>query len=236
VSAVATRPLRSARRALGRLHRRLGSSFSDLDHKARLARLARGKPSSYRAYLHGQLDRTLSKRANDPGIGARLLIGRVSEVVPPSADASVLCVGCRNTIELDEFRNRGYGDVVGIDLFSQSSDILVMDMHDLAFPDNRFDVVYASHSLEHAYDLDRVLHEIARVGREGAAVAVEVPVRHKGSDADLVEFAGLDDLRAALEGHGMVIWEDEQPPRSPTNDQGSAVARIVYALPGARAG
>jgi SAM-dependent methyltransferase len=220
----------SLRHALGGLRRRLRAAVSDLDHKAGLRRLGRGRPASYRAYLDGQLARSLSRRANDPGVGARFLIDRAARAMPPSSGSSVLCVGCRNPVELDEFRARGYAEVVGIDLFSLRSDILVMDMHDLAFPDDRFDVVYASHSLEHAYDLERVLHELGRVGRPGAALAVEVPVRHRGSDADLVEFAGVCELRRALEPLGTVLWEEEQPARSPTNEQGSAVARLVLAL------
>jgi SAM-dependent methyltransferase len=224
----------AARRRLGQLRRRLGGSLSDLDHKARLRRLARGRPPAYRDYLAGQLARTLSKRSNDPGVGARVLTDRTASAAPPSAEASVLCVGCRNTVELEELSRRGYGEVVGIDLFSQDPAILVMDMHELTFPDDRFDVVYASHSLEHAYDLDRVLREVSRVGRDGAVLAVEVPVRHKGSDADLVEFSGLGDLRRVLEPLGDVLWEDEQPARTETNEQGSAVARVVLALRKAR--
>jgi SAM-dependent methyltransferase len=230
---MATRALIAARGALGRARRRLRAGVADLDHRARLRRLGRGRPPEYREYLRGQLARTLSKRSNDPGIGARVLIDRAVDAAGSPGGASVLCVGCRNTVELDEFRRRGFGDVVGIDIFSQSPEIVVMDMHELAFPDERFDVVYASHSLEHAYDLGRVLREIARVGRAGAVLAVEVPVRHRGSDADLVEFSGLEDLRRALEPFGEVLWEDEQPARSPTNEQGSAVARLVLSLGGA---
>ncbi len=226
VSTVGRRP----RRALGRARRALRGAISDLGHRLRLRRLARARPEPYRAYLREQLERTLSKRANDPGIGARVLIERAVAVVPPQPGAAVLCVGCRNPIELDEFRARGYTDVVGIDLFSQRDDILVMDMHDMAFPDDRFDVVYASHSLEHAYDVAQALAEIGRVGRPGAAVAIEVPVRHKGSDADRLELAGLAELRRLVEPYGRVVWADEQPARSPTNDQGSAVARVVLRL------
>jgi SAM-dependent methyltransferase len=229
---VAASALRSTRRALGILRRRLRAGLADRDHRSRLERLGSGRPAAYREYLRGQLARTLSKRANDPGVGARVLAARAAAAAPPAPGRAVLCVGCRNGVELDEFARRGYDDVVGIDLFSQRPDILVMDMHDLSFPDERFDVVYASHSLEHAYDLDRVLREIARVARPGAVLAVEVPVRHKGSDADLVEFSGLDDLKRRLAPLGAVVWEEEQPARSATNDQGSAVARLVVALGG----
>ena len=54
-----------------------------------------------------------------------------------------------------------------------------MDMHEMTFSDDSFDVVYASHSLEHSYDVERVVREIVRVARDGAVVGVEVP----GSDS-----------------------------------------------------
>jgi SAM-dependent methyltransferase len=193
-------------------------------------RLEAGRPDEYREYLETQLRRSLSKRANDPGIGARVLIDAVAQSAGERR-SSILCVGCRNPVELDEFRARGFENVVGIDLFSQRDDILVMDMHELTFPDDSFDVVYASHALEHAYDVGAVVGQIARVGREGALVAVEVPVRHRGSTADRVEFSGLDELRQTLGAHlGEELLAEEQEARSPTNEQGSDVARIVFRL------
>jgi SAM-dependent methyltransferase len=162
-------------------------------------------------------------------VGARVLVERLVERGGLSAESSVLCIGSRNGIELDLFRSHGVGDVVGIDLFSQRRDILVMDMHALRFPDDRFDAVYASHALEHAYDLDTVLGEIGRVTRQGGAVAVEVPVRYKGSDADLIVFESLGELREALAPHvATVLWDEEQPAGSRTNAQASAVARIIF--------
>ena len=211
--------IRAARRAL-----------ADLPYWLRMRRLGAGRPAEYRRYLQGQLRRTLSKRGNDPGVGARLLIEQiVSECAPDQA--SVLCVGCRNGVELDEFRSRGFGRVVGVDLFSQREDIQVMDMHDLAFGDDSFDVVYSSHSLEHSYDVGTVVRELIRVGREGGLAAVEVPVRHQADPADRANFAGVDALRKAFEPYvAQELLAEEQPPRSPTNDQGSDVARLVFRI------
>ena len=193
-------------------------------------RLEPGRPDEYRAYLETQLRRSLSKRENDPGIGARILVDTVA-LNAGERRSAVLCVGCRNPVELDEFRARGFENVVGIDLFSQRDDILVMDMHELTFLDDSFDAVYASHALEHAYDVGAVVGQIARVGREGALVAVEVPVRHRGSTADRVEFSGLDELRLAFAPHlGEELLAEEQKARSRTNEQGSDVARIVFRL------
>jgi SAM-dependent methyltransferase len=204
---------------------------ADLRHRPGLRRLGKGKPADYREYLEVQQRRTLSKRENDPGTGARELVRRIVELGDLSQTSSVLCVGCRNAVELHLFHAAGVGRVVGIDLVSPDPDILVMDMHDMSFDDAVFDAVYASHSLEHAYDVGRAVGEIARVGRPGAVVGVEVPLGEGSSDADRITFHGVGDLRAALEPVAAdELFAEEQPARTATNDQGTPVARIVFRL------
>lgn len=207
--------------------RRAAGWVADTRHRSGAARLAGDSPE-YREYLDVQLRRTLAKRGNDPGAGARLLVGRVVEAGALGPASSVLCVGCRNGIELDEFRRHGVGNVVGIDLFSQRDDILVMDMHAMTFEDARFDAVYSSHALEHSFDVERVVGEIRRVAKPGAVIGVEVPLGTPRSTADRVAFGALDDLRGVvapiLAGE---VWAEEQPPGSATNEQGTAVARLV---------
>src|SRR5436309_1865809 len=106
-----------------------GRRFAEMRHWLGIRRLGERQSSDYRAYLAVQLRRTLSKRETDPGVGALTLINRIAEEQP--GGHSVLCVGCRNPLELDRFQERGFADVVGIDLFSQREDIKVMDMHAL---------------------------------------------------------------------------------------------------------
>jgi SAM-dependent methyltransferase len=214
--------------------RTLAGRLADLRYRPALRRLGRGTSDEYRDYLDVQLHRTLSKRANDPGAGARLLVREVVECGRLGAASAVLCVGCRNTVELDLFHAAGVENVVGIDLISQSPGILVMDMHAMTFADETFAAVYASHSLEHAYDVAKVVSEIARVGRPGAVVGVEVPLGPSRSAADRQSFASLDDLRAAVLRNGDAeLWAEEQPAHTETNEQGTAIARMVYRL-GAR--
>src|SRR2546428_8365168 len=153
--------------------------LTEIPHWLVLRRLGQRRPTDYRDYLAVQLRRTLSKRETDPGVGAVTLINRVAE--QGTDGGSVLCVGCRNALELDRFRARGFDNVIGIDVFSQRADIKVMDMHEMTFPEDSFDVVYASHALEDSYDVDRVVDEIVRVGRDGAVVGIEVPVRAQAS-------------------------------------------------------
>jgi SAM-dependent methyltransferase len=201
--------------------------LAEIPHWFVLRRLGRDRAPEYRDYLAVQLRRTLSKRETDPGIGAVTLINSVADQQPDGG--SVLCVGCRNGLELDRFRARGFRDVVGIDVFSQRDDIKVMDMHAMTFPDDSFDVVYCSHALEHSYDVDRVVGEMIRVACDGAVVGVEVPVRAQASAADRVVFSGLEELRAAFESHiRLELLAEEQPPRSETNEQGTEIARLVF--------
>jgi SAM-dependent methyltransferase len=198
-------------------------------HWLTLRRLGKTRPPEYRDYLATQLKRTLSKRETDPGAGAVRLIDEVTAAQP--SGGSVLCVGCRNPLELDRFRERGFADVIGIDVFSQREDILVMDMHDMSFPDDSFDVVYASHSLEHSYDVDRVAREVVRVARDSAVVGVEVPVRTQQSAADRVVFSGLDEVRDVFREHVREeVLGEEDAPRTETNEQGTDVARLVFRL------
>ena len=203
--------------------------LAEASHWLGLRTLRKHRPPEYRDYLDVQLRRTLAKRETDPGVGAVTLINHVAD---ERADGgAVLCVGCRNTLELDRFRARGFEDVVGIDVFSQRADIKVMDMHEMTFADDSFDVVYASHALEHSYDVARVTEEIVRVARDGAVVGVEVPVRAQACSAVRVVFSGLVVLRAAIRSHiGEERLAEEQPPHSPTNDQGTEIARLVFRL------
>jgi SAM-dependent methyltransferase len=227
------RPKRSLPRRVGSralaAWRALRGRVAAVRHRRRLRALAAGRDDGYRDYLEVQLERTLSKREDHSGVGTRILVEAAAEAATP--EASVLCVGCRNAVELDEFRTRGLDDVVGIDIFSQRDDILVMDMHSMKFAPDSFDVVYSSHSLEHARDPRQVVAEVVRVARDGAVVAVEVPVRHRGSEADRVEFSGLPELESLFANRiADVVLAEELEANGPRNDQGSAVARLVFRL------
>lgn len=226
LSPLATLP----RRVAGRGRRALASRrerWATRGYRRQVGELGEGRNDEYRTYLETQLDRSVGRRCNDPGIGQRLLVE--TAVANATQGGSVLCVGCRNGLELDAFRSRGLTDVRGIDIFSQRDDIVVMDMHAMTFADDSFDVVYSSHSLEHAHDLATVAAELVRVARPGAVVAVEVPVRHKGSAADVIVFDGADHLRRVFAGSvAELLVLEEEPPHSERNDQGSDIARLVF--------
>lgn len=132
----------------------------------------------YGAYVTAQAEKTQRYRDHIAGNRVQHLVDRlVCTMVPQTPiGLSVLAIGCRNPHELNCLDTAGFSSVTGIDLVSMSPRILPMDMHQLTFPDASFDVVFASHSLEHAYDLDRALGEWQRVTRRGGWWAIEVPL------------------------------------------------------------
>jgi SAM-dependent methyltransferase len=199
-------------------------------HYSRIAPKAWQHSPDYESYLQTQLRRTLSKKNAPLPNRARILIDTVSEFVD-LGQSDVLCIGSRNTAEIDYFRHKGAKHVIGIDLYSEDEAILVMDMHDMTFPGGSFDVIYSSHSLEHAFDVRKVVSEIVRVARSNAVVAIEVPVAYETRGADLVDFRDLKTLHYHFEPYiAETLWSERQPPHTPTNDSGHSVVRTLFRL------
>ena len=136
---------------------------------------------------------------------------------------AVLCVGCRNTHELDLFRTAGYGSVVGVDLFSTDPRIRKMDMHALEFSSDSFDVIYSCHSLEHSITPFRAAQEFIRVARPGAACVIEVPIQFATSAVDRHDYGTVKGLRALFEAHvGDVLFSEE------AGQSSQRVARLAF--------
>jgi SAM-dependent methyltransferase len=183
---------------------------------------------SYRQYLRTQLRRTLSKRHVPLRPHTVLLVDQVAEFVPLQA-CDVLCIGCRNTAEIDYFTSKGARKVTGIDLYSTHPRILVMDMHKLQFPDDAFDIVYSAHSLEHAYDPRQVAGEMVRVVRPGGIIVIEVPTDFQSGEADLVDFGRLESLRELFgPSVGEVLMEEALEASTPRNWCGTPILRTMF--------
>ncbi len=211
---------------VGRLGRLRDKGYRAV-HKIRLAWLGRGKTGEYRAYLKMQYERTFAKKT--VRLQSPLLIDRLAAYLKP--ETTVLCLGSRNTDELNYLRSKGVKNVIGIDLYSETPDILVMDMHALKFPDAHFDAIYSSHSLEHAYDAQQVIREITRVARNGAVVAIEVPIRYETRGADRIDFQSPQHLIDQFQPHvGQILVSEDHPPFSEANRYGNDIARVIFTI------
>lgn len=182
-------------------------------------------------YVTLQLKRSLLKKGENCAFRATHLLGVLRDRIGGEEFAdlrSILCIGCRNGHELDAAADAGFGEVVGIDLHSLDPRIEVMDMHAMTFPDGRFDVVLASHSLEHAKDPRRAGRELRRVTGRGGYIIVEVPIFYGTFEADLWDFESpqrVVDLLGAVE----VVWMEEGAQLDGPQEVARAIVRAVDA-------
>ena len=163
----------------------------------------------YTQYLDGQLKRTLQKNDNRLKDRTVHFIEKLNQLADVP-NATVLTVGCRNHTELDHFIRKGVKQVTGIDLYSTDDDILVMDMHNMTFADDEFDIVYSSHSLEHAYDVEKVAGEFVRVCKPDGIIAIEMPINFEPRGADLIDIGDIDTLSALFSPHiKTILWHEQ---------------------------
>ena len=93
---------------------------------------------------------------------------------------SVLCVGSREDSEVRDFINNGF-DAVGIDILNETKLIKKINAHDLDkhFCENEFDIIFASHVLEHVLDVKKVMRNIRHVAKEGVFIVLPITYRRK---------------------------------------------------------
>ena len=164
-------------------------------------------------FIHGQV---LGPRVMDRTI---YLAGLLDRVLPAERGSlRMVCIGCRNGQELDHLQERcGIRRLDGLDLQSADPRIRVGDMHHLPFLDDAYDILYACHSLEHAYDLDRVLLECFRVTKSGGVVVIEMPVKYRVDETDRWDVGSTGQLLAYLGsfvGEPLVAEDDGQNART----------------------
>lgn len=208
----------------------LQKKAAELRFRLQLTRLQTGKDSEYRRYLSKQFKRSVSKYQENLKRDHQLL-RCLSETANLDKKWAVLCIGPRHADEIVLLNKLGFTDVRGIDLYSDSPSILVMDMHEMTFPDNSFGLIYSRHSLEHAYDIQKVVREIIRVARSGAVIAIELPIRYETRGADLVDIGSVANLLAMFEGNiQQVLLSEEQEIGSPENEMRTPIARAIFLL------
>ena len=103
----------------------------------------------------------------------RVLTERLRAIAALKRGASVLCLGARQGTEVKAFQELGCF-AVGVDLNPGKDNPLVLkgDFHDLQFAAESADVVFTN-SLDHAFDVKKMLGEIGRVLKPGGLLIVE---------------------------------------------------------------
>jgi SAM-dependent methyltransferase len=137
------------------------------------------------------------------------LLSRVGHLV--RGGDRVLCLAARKGGEVRAFRDAG-AFAVGIDLEPgpENRYVLYGDFHALDFPDGSADLVFTN-SLDHVFDLARLIHEVHRVLRPGGLFVTEIVVgRSDGRPHSYYDAAGwtsVDRVVDTLVSGGFVVEE-----------------------------
>lgn len=129
-------------------------------------------------------------------------------------NSRILCVGPRNESEILLLRAHGFRkrNIESIDLFSYSPRIRVMDMNDLDYEDDAFDVHYSSAVIKYSPDIRRTAAQAVRTTRNGGLMVFGFMY---GMESDIIPdgsalAGGVRDLLKLFEGHvDHVYWHDE---------------------------
>lgn len=85
---------------------------------------------------------------------------------------SVICMGCRDDSEVQTFIKAGF-DAIGFDINCETRLIKKIDAHKMNEYFDAVDLIYASHALEHMYDVDKVMKHVKSIAKN---VVIILPV------------------------------------------------------------
>lgn len=140
------------------------------------------------------------------------LIGRLERCPVDLRGRAVLCLAARDGTEVRAFIARG-AFAVGVDLNPGPGNrwVVVGDFHRLQYADGSVDVVYTN-SLDHVFELDRVLGEIRRVLVPGGILLVELGLgTQEGGGGrgfyEALSWSRADDVIERIVGAGFTAGE-----------------------------
>ena len=126
--------------------------------------------------------------------------------------SKILVVGSRNEAELMLLDAYGFHHSEAIDLFSYSPRIKAMDMNEMSYPDDYFDIYYSSYVIKYSPDIKRTLQEAIRVTRNKGLMVfafsfgLKSEVIPKGAELS----RGVEDLKELLGNHiEHIYWNEE---------------------------
>ena len=168
--------------------------------------------TSYEAYVAKQVSKLATLDLSDYDVQFRTALReRLESLNFLRPGMAVLCLGARSGAEVQAFLDRGCF-AVGIDLNPGEDNPLVIrgDFHDIPFEADSADVIFTN-SLDHAFDIRKIIAEIQRVLKPAGFLIVEAaPGFEEGAHIDSWDcfcWKTRDDLVSLFEVSGFVLIE-----------------------------
>ena len=114
----------------------------------------------------------------------------------------ILCIGSRYGEEVEALNNMNRHNVIGIDLEGFPPFTKKMDMHNLEFEDNTFNIIYTN-SLDHSINPERAIREMVRVlNKDIGLIAIDIQLHNKG-DYEVNLFESQYDIKNIFDKIGI---------------------------------
>ena len=140
----------------------------------------------------------------------------VEQIGPESIEKlKVLCVGARYGIEMLAFEQMGFSkeNIIGVDIYPRSNNILKADMHNLPFEKGFFDVVYSHHSIDHSLNPHNALSEMKRVSNKNSYWIFSIPFNDYGKE-EAIDFDTADEIIQFVKEFGKEVFFQLQVTRN----------------------
>lgn len=126
-------------------------------------------PVTIKHNLAGLLPTLDSKRSS-------ILVRPLSVIEAVHANSSILSIGPRSEGELLLLEAYGFQrqNIRGLDLISYSPLVDLGDMHAMAYPDNKWDIVISSMVLPYSDDQQKAVNEMIRVAKPNGIIAISL--------------------------------------------------------------
>lgn len=109
----------------------------------------------------------------------------------------------------NKFRNDPQVEYFPVDLYPTDDFILKMDLCDIKYDDNTFDLVICNHVLEHIVDDELAIKELYRITKKGGRAIISVPILQEKTFEDFSIVTPEERLKAFYqEDHVRICGED----------------------------
>jgi len=154
------------------------------------------------------------------------------------SSAKILSVGPRSEFELMLLNTYGFrwSNIESIDLVSYSPLIKLMDMNNMSYGDNEFDIIFSAYTVRYSTDLQKTCDEIVRCIKPNGLVAIvfATEVKRGNDTAEHTEAVasslrgGIEELLLHFDGQVTeILWREEYVPvDAPDKNVCSIVFRV----------
>jgi len=133
-------------------------------------------------------------------------------------------------LEINKFKKAGYKKITAIDLVSINPLVVkVMDMHQMSFNDNSFDLIYCSGTFHCSYNPKRLVKEFVRVIRNSGAIFITVPVKFKKNKIYQFDVKSLGNLHNMFKKNiKKIFWSKLLKPGDKNNPNNDFLIRSFF--------